>query len=209
MRLPAACVIALLVTASSAAAQTPTRPGPWVADVRGVTSPVPEDAAFYPRLDSSAIIPARGFGIEVGAHVYVLDIGPSRLGLGASYVGVRATSRPPASTTTTSGAPAAVGQSLQLDMRILAPQVSFNFGSREGWSYLSGGLDTTAVVTRTTGSITGRRESERLQGFNVGAGARWFLASHIAFAFDAHGFAFPFPVASTALRPGERQEERQ
>jgi hypothetical protein len=77
-----------------------------------------------------------------------------------------------------------VGQSVQLDMRTLAPQVSFNFGSGDGWSYVSGGLGTTTVATRTTGSITGRRESDRLNGFEVGGGARWFLASHIAFTFD-------------------------
>jgi hypothetical protein len=151
-----------------------------------VTSPVPEDAAFYPRLDSSAIVPARGFGIEVGAHVYLLNIGPSRLGLGASYVGVRAVTKAPPSSTTTPGTGTAppVGQSLQLDMRTLAPHVSFNFGSGDGWSYVSGGLATTTVVTRTTGSITGRRESDRLNGLSVGGGARWFLASHIAFSFD-------------------------
>src|SRR5262249_51872848 len=35
------------------------------------------------------------------------------------------------------------------------------------------------------------------------------LRQRIVKAFDAHGLTFPFPVASTALRPAERQEERQ
>jgi hypothetical protein len=184
-RLPAALVVALLVSASSAAAQPPSRPGPWALDVRGVTSPVPEDAAFFPRLDASARIPERGFGLDVGAHVYLLNIGPSRLGLGAQVVHVRAVTEPlVASTTTTTGTTAAIGQSIQLDLRIITPQVSFNFGTGEGWSYVSGGVGTTEVVTRTAGVIAGRRESERLNALNVGGGARWFLRSHLAFGFD-------------------------
>lgn len=174
----------MLVSASTAAAQPPSRPGPWALDVRGVTGPVPDDQAFYPRLDASATIPDRGFGVELGAHVYLLNLGPSRLGLGAQLFNVRAVTEPPASSTTATPGTAAAGQSIQLDLRIITPQVSFNFGSREGWSYVSGGVGTTGVVTRTAGVIAGRRESERLNALNVGGGARWFLKSHLAFGFD-------------------------
>jgi hypothetical protein len=181
----AAFVAAFLASASPAAAQAPSRPGPWTLDFRGVTSPVPEDQAFYPRLDPSARIPERGFGIDAGAHVYVLNVGMSRLGLGAQFINVRAVTEPLVSSTTTgTGTPAAAGQSVQLDLRIITPQVSFNFGSREGWSYVSGGIGTTEVVTKTAGVITGRRESERLRSLNVGGGARWFLKPHLAVGFD-------------------------
>jgi hypothetical protein len=168
-----------------AEAQTSSRPGPWALDLRLLTSPVPDDVAFYPRLDSSALIPGRGFGVELGGHVYVLNLGPSRLGLGASLFAVRGLNEPetPAAT---SGSTATVTppQSVQVDVRTITPQISFNFGSRDGWSYLSVGAGTTSIVTRTAGSIVGRRESEGLRSFNVGGGARWFLRSHFGVGFD-------------------------
>jgi hypothetical protein len=192
----AAFVTALLLSASLADAQTPGRPGPWALDLRGVTSPVPEDEVFYPRLDASARIPARGFGIDVGAHVYLLNIGASRLGLGAQVINVRALTDPVVSSTTTgTGTPAAGGQQVQLDLRIITPQVSFNFGTADGWSYVSGGVGQTTVVTRTAGVITGRRESERLSALNIGGGARWFLKSHLAFGFDVRLHRVPSGTA--------------
>ena len=188
MRLLVAFVAVLLAGASPAAAQTPSRPGPWALDLRGVTSPVPGDEVFYPRLDPSARIPERGFGIDIGAHVYVVNIGTSRLGLGAQIVNVRAVTDPLASSSTTgtgtSAPTAAAGQSVRIDLRIITPQVSFNFGTRDGWSYVSGGIGTTEVVAKTSGVIAGRRESERLRSLNVGGGARWFLKRHLAVGFD-------------------------
>lgn len=192
-RLPAAILCAALVSSVSAAAQTPSRPGPWALDVRGVTSPVPDGPEFYPRLDASALVPARGFGLDVGAHVYLLNLGPSRLGLGADVIHVRGTTTPTAVTTTsttgsttgsTATTAAAAGQDVQVDLRLLAPQVSFNFGSRNGWSYLSAGVGTATTTVRTTGVITGRRESEGVRAINAGGGARWFIKSRLAFGFD-------------------------
>jgi hypothetical protein len=195
VRLLAAFVTALLLCASPAAAQTPSRPGPWALDVRGVTSAVPEDEAFYPRLDSSALIPERGFGLDVGAHVYLLNLGASRLGVGAQVINIRGVTKPVSSAPSTPGTPAETGQQVQIDLRIVAPQVSFNFGTREGWSYVSGGIGQTTVVTRTSGAIAGRRESERLNALNIGGGARWFLRSHLAVGFDVRLHRIPSGTA--------------
>ncbi len=182
---PAALVLAALLDTTGAEAQTPSRPGPWALDLRALTSPMPDDVAFYPRFDSSARIPGRGFGVELGGHVYVLNLGPSRLGLGASLFAARGLNEPqtPAASGTT-GTVTTTPQSVQVDVRTITPQISFNFGSRDGWSYLSAGAGTTSIVTRTAGSIVGRRESEGLRSFNVGGGARWFLRSHFGVGFD-------------------------
>ena len=64
-------------TAVPAAAQAKSRPGPWVLDVRGVTSPVPTDPDYYPPL-AAVLVPERGFGVDVGAHVYLFNLGPAR-----------------------------------------------------------------------------------------------------------------------------------
>jgi hypothetical protein len=178
----------MLATAAPAAAQTTSPPGPWVVDIRGVTSPVPIDPTFYPPLDN-AFVPARGFGVDVGAHVYVFNVGPARVGLGANLVMVRGTASPPAPTVEDGGSTAV--QRLTVSMRIIAPQLSFNFGSRDGWSYLSAGLGAGRVNAEATDVLPGRHESGLLRSVNYGGGARWFLTPRLAFGFDlrAHQIA--------------------
>ena len=185
-RLAAALLIALLLADAHASAQSTSRPGPWALDVRGVTSPVPEQTVFYPTLDRTALIPGRGFGLNAGVHVYPLNLGSARLGIGADLFYVRGKTTPlvptPAAGSGTTAA--SVGQAVEVDLRMLAPQVSFNFGSREGWSYLSAGFGTADVVARTSGVLPGRQQSSRLNALNVGGGARWFVKSHLAVGFD-------------------------
>jgi hypothetical protein len=82
-------------------------------------------------------------------------------------------------------------QRLTLNLRTVAPQVSFNFGSRDGWSYLSAGMGIGSVATRVEGSTTAERRSGRLRSINFGGGARWFLNPRMAIGFDirAHSLA--------------------
>jgi hypothetical protein len=183
-------VLALAALAAGEAdAQTPSRPGPWALDIRGVASPVPDDPSFYPTLTPTALVPDRGFGLEAGGHVYLMNIGAARLGVGASLFVVRSITNPP-----TAPAPppssddddeaTAPGQRVQVDVRMLTPQVSFNFGTRNGWSYLSAGAGRTEVRTKTSGAITGRRQAEPVRALNFGGGARWFIRSHLGVGFD-------------------------
>jgi hypothetical protein len=192
------CALALVLVAGPARAQTepPSRPGPWVLDVHGVTSPVPQDPAFYPPLDPSALVPARGFGLDIGSHVYLFDLGAARFGVGASLSTIRSTAKPTVPATAPGATPAPAGQSLALHLMYLAPHVSLNFGSRGGWSYLSGGMGAAMVRTTTTGVSPGERETAPLWEFDrlwkfqdynmlhVGGGARWFAKPRMAFSFD-------------------------
>ena len=187
---PAAYVAAAIVMAAApAAAQTTAPPGPWVLDVRGVTSAVPTDSSFYPTL-ASAFVPSRGFGVDAGAHIYVFTLGPARVGVGASVMAIRATASAPTTTAEEGSAPVP-GQRLTVSMRMIAPQVSFNFGSRDGWSYLSAGLGTASVNSKATVTSPGTQESGQLRSVNVGGGARWFIKPRLAFGFDlrAHRIA--------------------
>jgi hypothetical protein len=181
-------VAIVLATATRATAQTTSPPGPWVVDVRGVTSPVPIDPAFYPPLDS-AFVPARGFGVDAGAHVYVFNFGPARVGFGANLVMLRGTASPPPPTVEDGGSTAV--QRLTVSMRMIAPQVSLNFGSHDGWSYLSAGLGAASMNAEATDVLPGRHESGLLRSVNYGGGARWFLTERLAFGFDlrAHQIA--------------------
>jgi hypothetical protein len=124
----------------------------------------------------------------VGGHVYLFNVGPARVGLGGGVMFVRATTTAPASTQEGS---ATVGQRLSLTMRVIAPQISFNFGSRDGWSYLSAGLGIGSVNTEATDASPGTEESGLRRSLNFGGGARWFIKPRVAFSIDlrAHQMA--------------------
>jgi hypothetical protein len=74
--------------------------------------------------------------------------------------------------------------SAAVDLRSLAPQVSFNFGTRDGWSYLSAGAGVSEIVARITGATAQRGETGRVLTVDAGAGARWFLTERVGVGFD-------------------------
>jgi hypothetical protein len=158
----------LVLAAAPAAAQGQKAVTGYVIDLRGSTSGLPEETAFFPGIPADTIVPARGFGFDVGGHVYLFKLGPSRIGIGANYMRVRGT------------APGIVGE-----LSTLAPQLSFNFGTADGWSYLSAGYGNASIATTVdndSGSSTA--ESGTLDAINYGGGARWFLRRHLAVGFD-------------------------
>jgi hypothetical protein len=149
----------LLGSRVEAQSLTPGPPGPYfVIDVRGATSGIPTSTGLYPTVPDGGIVPARGFGFDVGGHIYLFNLGAARIGLGVNVIGVRGTAT---DATTTMG--------------IVAPQLSFNFGSSDGWSYLSLGAGTARVDAEETGSSS---------AINAGGGARWFVTRHLAVGFD-------------------------
>lgn len=163
-------VLVLVLAPAAAAAQGEDPVAGYVLDLRGATSNLPAETAFFPGIPLETIVPARGFGFDVGGHVYLFRLGPSRVGVGANYVRVRGTTMGIVANTST-----------------VAPQLSFNFGTANGWSYLSAGLGRAWVTTRfddeESESVTA--ESGGLSAANYGGGARWFLARRLAVGFDA------------------------
>ena len=190
--------LSMLVTVAPAAAQVVTTlPGPYVVDVRGTTVGIPRGAAFFPAVPQTTQIPSRGFGVDVGAHVYLVQFGPSRLGVGADLLRARGTSSPGKNATSGSGPNTRPSQpDVAATVTAVAPQVSFNFGSAEGWSYISGGWGVAQIRSSTsafglsgTGTGTGVVPAQVVDNgyrpsVNVGGGARWFTAKHTAFSFD-------------------------
>lgn len=198
-RLTTVCVLWLgICSAAPAAAQiaAPGPPGPYVIDVRGATSAIPQDAGFFPPVPTATILPSRGYGIDVGAHVYLMRLGPGRLGIGASALLVRGIASPavPASGSTSASTAPPARPDVEATLIDVGPQLSFNFGSAEGWSYVSAGVGRAQLLTRTSafgggGSGTTMTpaqaiETGTLSSTNVGGGARWFTKAHMAFSFD-------------------------
>jgi hypothetical protein len=150
----------LLTAGAAAQSLNPGPPGPYVFDFRGVTSGVPSSEAFLS--DATGVtLPTRGFGGGVGGHFYLIRIGPTRLGVGLDLMAVRGTA-----------------EDVTTRLTAVDPQLSLNFGSGDGWSYLSAGVGVAHVSTDPSGI------SETVQSFNWGGGARWFLGPHFGIGFD-------------------------
>ncbi len=189
-----AITLGLVLGAAPAFAQQIGPPGPYVLDVRGATMGLPDAAEFFPPVTAAALIPGRAFGLDAGAHVYVASLGPARVGLGADLLWLRGTTASQEiQVASGSSAIVNVGPAIHMTVKSLVPQVSFNFGSRGGWSYLSGGMGRATIVTTTipsTGEQTARL-SGPLNAISVGGGARWFVTPRLGVGFDIrmHKFA--------------------
>jgi hypothetical protein len=177
-------VLMLMPSAVRAQALTPQPPGPFVIDIRGTTLGVPQGADFYPDIPGETIVPARGFGLQAGAQVYPWALGSKRIGLGADFFLVRGTATTPVttstSTTTESTTTPVTPPDVKVTMAIASPQLSMNFGSSRGWSYLTVGGGGASVKT-SAGSLS---LATTALDINAGAGARWFLSDHLGLGFD-------------------------
>ncbi len=153
---------------------TPGPPGPYVIDLRGAMVWLPVATTFYPPLPDGGIVPGRGFGVDVGVHVLGPRVGASRLGVGMNVLLARGQAGQPVVSAT---------------VRTIAPQVSFNFGTHDGWSYLGAGYGLTSVATglaatTTAGLGASMFETGLLPALNAGGGARWFTSPRLATGFD-------------------------
>lgn len=186
--------VCLLVQTAGAWAQSvpindPRPIGPFVVDLHGAFTRLGTDAQLAAsRGIPQEQLPSTGIGLEAGAHWYPLRLRRVTFGLGASWLTVRAATSPDLETT-----PAAVAMVTRFTA--LNPQLSFNFGSKRGWSYISGGLLTSVLsVDRKS---TARQPSPNLKTINYGGGARWFAKPHLAFSFDVRFYAVNPAVATT------------
>jgi opacity protein-like surface antigen len=170
-------IFAVLPFSGPAFAQTAPAIGPFVIDARGVLTALPNDGVMASARGLQVEdLPASGLGAEVGAHVYPLRSRIVTLGLGASFLWSKGSDM--AAATTELPAPPEVTTKLSA----VSPQVSLNFGTGRGWSYISGGLGWAALsISRND---MPEEDGQTTRAFNYGAGARWFVSERIAFGFD-------------------------
>jgi hypothetical protein len=177
----AALLILVIVPGIARAQVTSEPPGSVAFDLRGTTLGVPQTSDFYPDLPGDTIVPARGFGLEAGAHFYPWRGGSRSLGLGADLFWTRGSATPTANSSTADGTITGIAlPDVAVSMRVLSPQLSINFGTSRGWSYLTVGAGRAWVR-----STAARESVARAVGdVNTGAGARWFLSDHLGIGFD-------------------------
>ena len=191
----------LLMWAAPAAAQA-DEPIPYFAvDARA-------SLAFYGQSDEIAsslavvrtTLPSRGIGFEAGAHVYPFRFRAITFGFGGSIHASGAENTPATPEGQTgSAAPPPV----RTTFRAFNPQLSFNFGKREGWSYVSGGIGSTTLTIEkivANAAPTVDVEGRRAKTINYGGGARWFTNDHLAFTVDVRFYAIS-PLSASATAP--------
>ena len=106
--------------------------GRFVVDVRGSIAAFGQNQELSaPRGFSASLTPKMGLGVEAGAHVYLYRWRQITFGLGGTVhasMGDRS-----------AGAldPDLDGPTLRKRFVAVSPQLSFNFGNRNGWSYIS------------------------------------------------------------------------
>jgi hypothetical protein len=195
------CPIVLAIgLAGDAAAQPTTGPiSRFVVDARGSWARFKQDSAVSQTLQVDASgLPTRGLGITAGAHVYPLRFRRITFGFGVEYA-VAGDTR----TVTVVDQETDVeteGPTITTRFTSLAPQISFNFGRDEGWSYVSGGIGTARINSeREDAPVTGT--VGRTQAINYGGGARWFNSPRMAFTFDVRFYAIS-PRETTTTVPG-------
>jgi hypothetical protein len=190
------CVCVLTMIAADASAQVDEPLAPFVFDARGTLARFKEDAGVASVLDVAATnLPTRGLGLTLGGHWYPLRGRRVSLGVGGELIFARGsrTAEPdddeeivvqgPTVTTRLSG---------------FSPQVSLNFGKREGWSYVTVGLGR-ARLTSVRDDEPLSDSAARTRSLNYGGGARWFTGPHLAFTVDLRFYTVNARPAMTGL----------
>jgi hypothetical protein len=193
------CAIVLVIGLAATAEAQPTA-GPisrFVIDTRGSFARFKQDSAVAQGLGVDAsTLPTTGLGITAGAHVLPLRLRWLTLGIGVEYA------RAADSRTTTITDPdtnvETDGPTLTTRFTAFAPQLSFNFGRDEGWSYLSGGIGRARITTEHK-NVPATDTPDTTQVINYGGGARWFNTPHMAFTFDIRWYAISPREATTTV----------
>ncbi len=126
------------------------------------------------------------YALDIGGHVYLYRWKAITFGLGGSAL-FAATSLTPGDDD-----PDPLGPTVNTRFTAFSPQLSFNFGHRNGWSYLSAGLGTSRLtVYEQQPTIPEQRRAGTL---NYGGGARWFVKPNLALSLDLRFYAIsPLP----------------
>ena len=177
-----ASLIVLLAANRALAQDPPPKIGPFVVDLHATVPRFPQDLQLAQSRDMTlAELPGSGLGVLVGVHIYPLRWRAVTFGLGGEFATGRSRQTPTAAQT-------AIRPATER-LTTITPQLSFNFGTGNGWSYISGGLGRSTWAVTPQGQEGFAADSEQLKTISYGGGARWFMKTHLAFSFDARFYA--------------------
>jgi hypothetical protein len=190
--------LALLAGSPASAQDTPPPIGPFVVDIRATLPKFPQSLFLASsRGLTEDELPGGGDGLDVGAHVYLLHWKIATLGVGGQFTFGRVHS----SALEAGGVVVAPGVAERFTS--VAPQISFNFGTGDGWSYIGGGVGESVWSIVPDGAEPLPSDQERLMTINYGVGARWFKG-RVAFTFDLRFYTVSPSVAAFGYPGGPR-----
>jgi hypothetical protein len=201
-------VLALFAAASlsvhgRADAQNAPTPFPRVVvDLHGIVPVFPNDNAqlansrFVTERNEPLTVgelPGAGFGGRIGVHAYLFKWKAITFGIGGEVFSAKSTSNP--SDPSLNLVPVAER------LTSADGQVSFNFGSGHGWSYLSGGFGRSQWSIIPAGQPATSADAESLPTANYGGGAHWSIRRHLGFSLDFRLYEIQ-PGSPTSTGPG-------
>jgi hypothetical protein len=191
-------VMALAAAPTRARAQEPPPPIPRVAvDVHATVPRFPANQTLASsRGRNLAELPGSGLGADIAVNVYPIKWKAVTFGLGGHVMTSRAHRTPAAPADSTE-----IFYPVTEHFTYLGPQLSFNFGTGAGWSYLSGGISASRWSVVPDGFNRLPSDDERLKTIDYGGGARWFIKPHVAFSFDVRFYAIN-PGTPNGVLPG-------
>jgi hypothetical protein len=181
------CLLVCLAIAAPVSAQQKEPIGRFVADIRGIFARHKAEPSVATELGVGATnLPARSFGLVGAAHFYPWRTNKITLGVGGNFVlghGSRTLQIPSADGTTTTPSP-----TVRRHFTSIAPEISLNFGHRNGCSKL--------YSDRADAAATGAPQRKTL---NYGGGARWFTKERLAFSVDFRWYSVAEQPAGTGI----------
>jgi hypothetical protein len=202
MRILGAVIVAGLMVACSTTARAQDQPppiGPVAIDLHGSVLSFPTDQTLADSRGLSTVeLPSLGLGVNIGLHFYPARWHGGAIGFGAQVALARGHRTPAQNPANPASASA---RAVTEQFASFAPQISFNFGTGDGWSYLSGGIGLTQWSISPDGNDALPPDVEHLKTINYGGGARWFIKPRLAFSLDVRFYAIN-PGTPVAGYPG-------
>ena len=201
MRRITRCLLVCLAIAAPAAAQQNEPLPPFTADLRGIFARHKVEPDIAKGLEvENANLPVRSFGLVGAAHVYPVRGRRVSLGIGGNVVFARGSRT--LEIVEAGVATPAKGPTVRRHFTAFSPEISLNFGHRNGWSYVSGGVfgQSKLYLDRADAPAAGAPYRKTL---NYGGGARWFTTDHVAFSVDFRWYSVAEqpPTAGVVFQP--------
>jgi hypothetical protein len=81
----------------------------------------------------------------------------------------------------------------------VSPELSLNFGSGNGWSYLSFGYGESRLSIVPNGAQPLPVDEAQKKTLDYGGGARWFIRKRLAFSLDVRAYEIPVGAPQAGL----------
>ena len=190
-------LLSWLAIAMPAAAQQKEPLPKFAADIRGMFArhKVEPDIAKGLGVEN-ANLPVRSFGLVGGAHVYPLRGRKVTLGLGGNIVLARGNRT--LDLLGEDGVTKTKSPTVTRHFTAFSPEISLNFGHRNGWSYISGGMFGRAKLYADLLDSPATDAPTR-KALNYGGGARWFTTDHLALSVDFRWYSVVEQTQTTSV----------